>query len=249
MVGPFFFISITMRIGFFGDSYIAPTSPWVAQIQKLMPEHKFEIYGKGGANLYFAIHNWLEQAKHHGSNYYDRAVFTLTWPERLFSVQTYRNEQFCALSEYRKWEPDESIQSEEDNEKFITALKLYHPYIYDKTESRFDYELRIKWIMELAQTHTNTEFVVIPNTELSRTIAKKYHTTGTLLDFAFETLSNREPKSPGPMPIKDTRSGHINSNNHRIFADFLKNILEQEKIPNVILPISYDQYDIVTNLS
>jgi len=236
-----------MNIGFFGDSYIDQWSPWTQIIRQLMPEHRFDVTGKGGSNLYYAIHQWKEREREHGPDYYDVAVFTLTWPQRLFSIWPYRNQQFCAFSEFREWEPDCEIRDEQDNQEFLKTIPRYYRYIYDQHWREFDWELEIKWILDLATLNRHTRFVVIPNTEQARMIARSYHRHGVLLDFAFETLSNREPNSPGPMPIQDTqRKYHLNPHNHRAVAEMIRDtILNLPVLGDTILPVDFSRFDVI----
>jgi hypothetical protein len=237
-----------MNIGFFGDSYIANGTIWTQIIRQLMPQHEFEVTGKGGSNLYYAINEWRQREQQYGADHYDVAVFTLTWPERLFSVWPYRNEQFCAFSEFRKWEVDSEICNEQDNKEFLNTIPHFYRYIHDREWREFDWELEIQWIMTLAQRHPHTRFIVIPNTEQARGIARKYHRHGLLLDFAFETLSNCEPNSPGIMPIVDMqRSGHLNDHNHQAIAEMVRDlILNLLELGDAIVPVDFSKFSVVS---
>jgi hypothetical protein len=235
-----------IRIGMFGDSYISSSSTWIRYLRELDPRYRTDVHGKGGANLYYAIHQWREIAGDNASNY-DWAFFTLTWPERLFSIWPYRNEQFCARSEFRTWKADCSIQTEQDNQEFLRSIDLYQKYIHDWHWRQFDYELEIRWILELPRQHPQTKFIIIPNTEESRTIARKHHDQGILLDMAFETISNLEPNSPGPMPVKDNdRLAHLNDKNHHAFADMVHGIITEHNAgANMILPVDLKRFDVM----
>ena len=232
----------------FGDSYISPYSTWIKYLREMDPRYKIDVFGKGGANLYYAIHQWLEITGQ-APSCYDWVFFTLTWPERLFSIWPYRNEQFCARSEYRTWEPDCTIRTDEDNQEFLRSIDLYMKYIHDRHWRHFDYELEIKWILDLPRQHPSTRFVIIPNTEQSRVIAKRHHTQGILLDMAFETVSNREPNSPGPMPVRDNdRHAHLNDQNHHVFAEIVREILQApDHLFDSLWPVDLARFDVDSN--
>jgi hypothetical protein len=244
-------ISTAMKIGLFGDSYIDAHSPWVRSLQAALPGADFDSTGKGGANLFYAIYQYQERIKQHGDDCYDFVIFTLTWPERLFSVWPYRNNQFCARSEWREspdLEGDPEIRTEEDRKEFLDTIPKYMRYIYDRDWRMFDYELEIRWIMELAKSNKRTQYIVIPNTEESRQLALKHYTEGVLLDFAFETLSNREEQSPGPMPICDQyRKFHLNDRNHELVCDMILNIIrnQQQQKKSMIVPVDITTFDVV----
>jgi hypothetical protein len=237
-----------IHIGMFGDSYASLSSTWIQYLRQLDHRYQIDVHGKGGANLYYAIHQWLTMVDEK-TDHYDWVFFTLTWPERLFSVWPYRNEQFCARSEFRTWEPDCSIQTDQDNREFLQAIDLYQKYIHDWHWRQFDYELEIRWIMELPKRHPEVNFVIIPNTEESKVIALRHHTQGILLDMAFETISNLEPNSPGPMPVQDKdRSAHLNDANHRAFADLAHEIMRDHgTTPDKILPVDLKRFDVRFN--
>jgi hypothetical protein len=234
-----------IRIGMFGDSYISQASTWIKYLQESDTRYRIDVYGKGGANLYYAIHQW-QAVTGDSSSQYDWVFFTLTWPERLFSVWPYRNEQFCARSELRIWEPDCSIQTEYNNQEFLKSIDLYYKYIHDQHWREFDYELEIKWVLDLPNQYPDTKFVIIPNTEQSRAIALRYHSQGILLDMAFETISNLEPNSPGPMPVRDNdRFAHLNDHNHRVFATIAQEIISGNEITSgSVLPIDLEKFNL-----
>lgn len=100
------------HIGLFGDSYISSSSYWVQQLEMLMPDRIFDMTGKGGANLYYAIREYQLKQEQKGRDFYQAVIFALTWPYRLFSCHPYRHEQFCAFSEFRVFEPDEVIKTQ-----------------------------------------------------------------------------------------------------------------------------------------
>ena len=118
--------------------------------------------------------------------------------------------------------------------------------IYDDRWKLFDFELELKYILELPKQYANTKFIFIPNTELSRELAKKHFSQGILMDFAFETVSNREPESPGIMPIRDRRVTHLNYNNHCRFADlFYHTIINYNDLQDKILEVDINKFDII----
>lgn len=238
---------MTKRIGFFGDSYIDRFSPWTQYVRDLMPDHEFDVTGKGGSNLYYAIDQYQQRISAHGPDHYDVVVFTLTWPERLFSVWPYRNEQFCARSEFRVWEPDCEIRDDQANQEFLATIPRYYQYIYDQHWREFDWELEIRWIMELASPDRPTRFVIIPNTEQGRHIAQRYHRHGILMDMAMETISNLEPGSPGPMPVQDTgRLYHLNDHNHRAWARVMAQVISAAgTVDRCLWPVDLARFDLV----
>ena len=240
-------VNTAMKVGFFGDSYIDRFSPWTQYIRELMPDHEFDVTGKGGSNLYYAIHQWRDREHMHGPDHYDVAVFTLTWPERLFSVWPYRNEQFCARSEFRTWEPDCEIKDDRSNQEFLDTIPRYYQYIHDSDWREFDWELEIKWIMDLARPNRHTKFVIIPNTKQSLQIARRYHQHGVLMDMAFESISNQEPGSPGPMPVCDMgRLYHLNDHNHRAWASVMAEVIAQAPYTDSrVWPVDFDRFDLV----
>jgi hypothetical protein len=101
----------------------------------------------------------------------------------------------------------------------------------------------VEKILKLPIQHPNIKFIFIPNTEFSKDISKKYFTQGVLLDFAFETLSNREMNSPGIMPCADNRPNHISNENNELFKDLIYNILiNYDQYENKALPINYNEF-------
>lgn len=239
---------IKKHVGCFGDSYISLSSKWINHLDRHSPNHEFEVYGKGGANLYYAIRQWQHRIQEVAPQHFEFVFFTLTWPQRLFSVFPYRNEQFCAFSELRPFVDDPNIVTNLDNQEFFEAIRLHQKYIYDHAWREFDHELEIRWIMELPQQYPDIKFVIIPNTEQSRELARRWHTKGVLLDFAFETLSNLETDSPGPMPINCGRWGHLNDENHRRFGSLMRQLmLDYRDWEHRVMPVDLRQFDIDTS--
>lgn len=239
-----------MKIGLFGDSYISPGASWISLLGKKDSQLEIDCYGKGGSNLFHAINSFHNQLTAENALPYDIVAFTFTWHERLFSSWNYRNEQFCAYSEFRRYDQnnefDPEIIDEIANGEFKKTIENYAKYMYDDRWRLFDFELELKYILELPKQYTNTKFIFIPNTELSRELAKKYFTQGVLMDFAFETVSNREPNSPGTMPINDRRVTHLNYNNHCYFADlFYSVIINYTQLQDKILAVDINKFDII----
>jgi hypothetical protein len=239
-----------MKIVFFGDSYLTHplAASWTSYFEEINPDFTCAFYSKGGSNLFWAINRWHEYL---ASNNFDCdiVVFSFTWPQRLYSSYPYRNEQFCAYSEFRQYtdfEPDPVIVNDLTNKEFIDSIGLYYRYIHDNQQNIFHHELEIKYILDLPKRHPAVKFIFLPNTEMSRSIAKKHFENGILFDFAFETVSNREPNAPGVMPCVDSRISHLNDNNHRIFAELFSSVVANySELQNKILPINLNQFDFV----
>ena len=239
------------NIGLFGDSYVTKSALWTQFLSNTNPDWNVEVYGKGGSNLYHAIHAWEDKINSNGAEHYDVAIFTFTWATRLWSQYPYRNEQFCAFSEFRQYNsyPEEPvIVDDATREEFIRTIPLYYKYIHDHKWRNFDHELEIKYILDLTKQFPHTKFIFLPNTEHARTISKKHFHSGILLDFAFETVSNQEPNAPGIMPCRCSRSGHLNKTNHQIVGNLISNIIQNyQQYENTVYPIDYNQFDCVAN--
>lgn len=237
------------NIGLFGDSYISDGAIWTQLLKELNPDYNVEVYGKGGSNLFSAIHSWRTKINEKGSDYYDVAVFTFTWYWRLFSVHEFRNEQFCAFSEFRdytQYHDDPIIVDDSTRAEFNKSILLHYKYIYDQYWELFDHELEIKYILDLTKEFPNTKFIFLPNTEVAKDLSKKHFHSGILLDFAFETLSNREPNSPGIMPLACGRPAHLSRPNHVIFGKLISDIIQNyQQYENSIYPIDYNIFDVI----
>jgi len=238
-----------MRVGIFGDSYVDQRSLWTQRLARLLPGYELDVHGKGGSNLYYAIDRYRTQIQYSGADCYDVVIFTLTWPYRLFHTFDYRNEQFCSYSEQRPWVEDWAIQDETSNQEFLAAIPQFYRYIHDQPWREFDWELEIRWVMDLAQTASH-RLIVIPNTEQSREIARRYHRGGILMDMAMETISNLEPGAPGPMPVWDPdRNFHLNDNNCWAMARLMSTVIQQaSQRDNSIWPVDLGQFDLVQPL-
>jgi hypothetical protein len=234
------------RVGIFGDSYVDSRSFWTQRLAEMLPEHELDVRGKGGSNLYYAIDQYRIQIQHRGPDWYDVVIFTLTWPQRLYSAWPYRNEQFCSYSEQRPWVEDWAIQDEASNQEFLASIPQYYRYIHDQAWREFDWELEIRWVLDLAQTASH-RLIVIPNTEQSREIARRHHRGGILMDMAMETISNLEPGSPGAMPVRDPhRNFHLNDANHWAMARLMAEAIRQAPHrTSFVWPVDFNQFDLV----
>jgi hypothetical protein len=128
------------------------------------------------------------------------------------------------------------------------AIQLYRDYLHDDESMLFNLELMIKYCLDLPVLYPDTKFIFLPNTEIARKIALKHFTHGVLLNFAFETISNNEVASHGPVgEVWDQRSGHLSLHNHTIFKDIIKNIITvYDQVCNQVYPIDYKRFDLKT---
>jgi len=246
-----------MKIGLFGDSYVdtiwhrnpghtpAPGQiPWPGT---LLAELNSPVIssGLGGTNQFHAIEQWRQ---HSATTQFDYAIFTFTWDNRLYSSRTGSQQVLSASAELRELTNIEKStrQPHLNIDALNMAIDLYYKHVHNNAQSIFLFDLMVKWCLELPKQFPNTKFIFIPNTEVSRTISQRHFTEGVLLDFAFETLSNRETGSPGLMPIDCGRFGHLNSGNHIRFKDMMKNIiLNYNQYQNQLYPVDYNDFDIV----
>lgn len=251
-----------INIGGFGDSYIAQRVLWLESLQT--EDRKLYIYGKGGANLFYAIHQWNWHVENLGEDFYDYAIFTFTWHHRLFNSIDYRNNLMCSAAEQNgKFVggvvDDPIIKTEEDFNEFINTLRSYYKYIHDDKWRRFDYELELKYILELPKKYPKTKFIFLPNTVFSQELAKKYFSNGILVDFAFNEISENEPKTeewhkimgtlygtrPSNMLPNNPYPGHMNPTNQKIFGDFIANIIDNyQSYADTVYPVDYNIFDI-----
>jgi hypothetical protein len=243
-----------MKIGMFGDSYITHLkNSWISHINSKSQDYNIETYGKGGSNLFYAIDQF-----HHAVNRinkkYDVVVFTFTWHERRYSAWPYRNDQYCAFSESRDFTTSENADGVNDpriydaatNAEFIETIPKFYEYMYDDRWTRFDYELEVRYILELPDRYPDTKFIFLPNTEHARSIAKKHFSKGVLVDLAFETVSNLESNSPGTMPMQDIRVGHLNQNNHRAVGELMHDIISNyQEVRDKIYQVDFDKFDMI----
>ena len=233
-------------LGLFGDSYIAFPIGRENWSQRLAEHYDVKAWGKYGSSLFYAIDKWQTGLEQLGGKDFDYAIFTLTWHMRLFSVNKDRNDYFC-YPHPDTWErgfQDPEIQTQEDFEKFKFMVKNYHQYIFDDRLARFHHELEIKYILDLPLQYPNTRFIFIPNTNVSRDMARKHHHHGVLMDFAFEDVSNQESDCPGQMPIvRDHRTGHISDANHNVMYRMMSETLRNyEKYQDQIVPVDMGKF-------
>jgi hypothetical protein len=235
-----------MNIGFFGDSYVDliwyryprhqesyKEKPWSLRLLEEMNSPIISS-GLGGSNLYYAIHNWNNCIKENRA--IDYAIFTFTWHKRLFHSIEFIQEIMSASAEKRKI----------NNQELKTAINLYYDYIHNDDYSLFTYKLMTKWILDLPKQYHNTKFIFIPNTEHARELVLTDFTQGIALDFAFETLSNKETNSPGIMPMDCGRKGHLNDTNHERFKDLMKDlILNYSNYENSVYKVDYTNFDVI----
>ena len=247
-----------MNIGFFGDSYVDvflydPLTNQRSWSYKLLEDFSSPIISSGnaGTSQFHAIQEWsnfVNSGKH-----IDVAIWTFTWDNRLYSPYPINQIIFSAAAEQRQEYvkqiyKDININNPKDPDivnNLLFAHEYYLHYIYNESYNQFIHSLMIKWILELPNQYPDTKFIFIPNTEFSNTVSKQFFKNGVLLDFAFETLSNLEPESPGPMPINCGRVGHINGNNITIFKDLVKEILTNySNYQNNVYKVDYNKFDI-----
>jgi hypothetical protein len=242
-----------MRLGFFGDSYIDVqhavhsnfedkslyTDTWSA---KLLSDLNKEVLstGFGGSSIYYAVSRWKEDLVKYKDQSYDYAIFTFTWDSRLYTDRDYRS-VYAAMAEKR----DIDVNNEAELAKVLEATKLYYEYIHNDEQSKFNYELTLKWILDLPAQHPETKFIFLPCTEFARSTALKYFQNGTLLNFSFETLSNLESGSPCTMPCMCNRSGHLNEQNNTVFKDLIKHILfNYTDFENKVIDPDFTNFDL-----
>ena len=235
-----------MNIGFFGDSYVDVTkSKWPGDLIGELDAGLMSS-GMGGANQYYAVDTWnqVQTQLANSNNRLDYAIWTFTWVDRLY------RETGVGLAPIVEvmlaWAERREPRVHYENEKEIKqAIGLYFKYLHDKPESLFYYTLMLKWILALPAQYPNTRFIFIPNTEVARKIALTNFDQGVLLDFAFETLSNRETASPCVMPCDCRRLGHLNETNHdRVRAMVKDLVVNYEQYRNTIYQVDYSRFDI-----
>lgn len=231
----------------YGDSYVSPSAKWTTSLQKRLPDYHLRALGKGGSNQYYSITRWKndleEMIDHH------TIIWNFTWFSRRYSSMLYRHEQMCAFSELRDFTDygqDPAIRTPEDVEKFKQCLEDYYQYIYDPPWAMFDYELELKYILDLPRQYPKINFIFIPNHEFAREVATRHFTQGLLLDFAFAEISDREPNSPGPMQVNCGRPGHLNDNNHVIFAKRMQEyVVNYDRYRDQIVEFDLAGFDII----
>jgi hypothetical protein len=106
----------------------------------------------------------------------------------------------------------------------------------------------VKWCLELPGQYPDTKFIFLPNTESSRQTALQFFNQGILFNFAFESISNNELRSPGPIgQVNDTRPGHINQHNNTVMKDIVKHVITNyEDYRNQVYSLDYRKFDLAT---
>lgn len=250
-----------MRVGFYGDSYCDliwfkdqkyledPLSfierkykPWPGRV---LDDYKSQVLssGLGGSSLFHAIQQWNTDIEKFNGCIYDVVFISLTWWERLYTPNESYQPVFLARAERRPMpaSEDPTINFDEVNQ----GIDLYYKYLCFSNQQLFYYELMVKWILDLPNQYPDTKFIFLPCTEISRKLALKHFSTGVLANFSFETLSNLENGSPGPMPIMCGRTGHLNDKNHESFASEMKKIVAAyDSIKNTIVDLDYSNFDL-----
>jgi|LakMenEpi03Aug12_release.lakeMendotaPanAssembly.Ray.scaffolds.fasta_scaffold750166_2 hypothetical protein len=235
-----------MKIGFFGDSYI----DCVVHRWKESPDPKFKPWsyqllehynspvlnsGLGGSNQFYAIKDWINFTN--SKQDLDYAFFTFTWPDRLFHTQLEKNEIFCLKNVIRN-----KADITETEKNVIQALDSYYEYIYDQDMHNFNYEMQVKWILELPEKYPNIKFVFLPNTELGRNIALKYFKNGLLLNFSFATISALEGEIVGQFPFpEEVKIGHLTFQNHEKFKNKMIDLIDRN-VYNTVIDINYEEF-------
>ena len=233
-----------MNIGLFGDSYVDISRPgvdtWGHQLNQAF-DQSITTTGAGGSNQYWAIKCWNDAID--AGQQFDYAIFTFTWHHRLYHDFKHIHYALRASAEARL--DQETIV---DGDKLRLAIQLYRDYLHDNESMFFNLELMIKHCLELPDKHPDTKFIFLPNTEIARNMASKHFTHGVLLDFAFETISNNEEGSPGPVgEVWDSRPGHMSSANHTVFKDIIKDvIINYNQYHDQIYPVDYGKFNLKT---
>ena len=235
-----------MNIGFFGDSYIDtvwhrhknPTIPpgrkmWAHRLLEEL-DAPFICSGLGGTSQYYAIAEWKKWS---AKVDFDVAIFTFTWPHRLYTTDL-NEEIVTAYIEGRDQEANDKHKADVQ-----TAVQQYYQHLFNKDEHEFKLELMIKWCLELPSQYPNTKFIFMPNTVNAQTIAKKYFNGGTLIDFAFETLSLSEGEQVGVAPYIMDRTGHLSDGAHEQVKDLVKNIIQLDT--KGIVPVDYGSFNLI----
>jgi hypothetical protein len=234
-----------MKIGLFGDSYIdliwhqhpecTPNSQNIPWSGRLLADLKSPVIssGLGGSSQYYAIKTWQDCEKD-----LDVAIFTFTWHNRLYSDMDNFQEILSAYAENRQPNIDDT-----NADDIMRGMDLYYRYLRNSEQEMFNYEQQVRWCLDLAKQYPDIKFIYLPNTEVAREIALQHYTCGTLVDFAFETLSNLEPESPGPMPINCGRYGHLSDRNHELVKDLMVRLIENHS--NSVYKLDYKDFDTI----
>ena len=234
-----------MNIGFFGDSYVDlvwhnyrnRTIPYENKIwaQRLLEELDAPIVssGLGGSSQYHAIAEWQQFSKWVK---FDVAIFTFTWAHRLYA-HPLTEAVVTAHIEGRNLETIDNYTADVQD-----ALDKYYKHLYHREEREFEYELMVKWCLDLPRQYPNTKFIFLPNTTYAQAVAKKYFTRGVLVDFAFEELSLREGERVGVAPMIPDRHGHLSSHAHEQVKDMVKDIILTHN--DCVYPVDYNDFNL-----
>jgi hypothetical protein len=236
-----------MKIGFFGDSYadlivhkwnVTPDPKFKPWSYRLLEHYNSPIInsGLGGSNQYYAINSWLNFIQQ--GHEIDYAIFTFTWPDRLFSNKPKIQEMLCFLHERRN-----AANLTNEDRKIIEAIDIYIANLYDKNEAEFNYELQLRWILELPKNYPHIKFIFLPNTEHAREIALKYFDQGILLNFSFASVSAVEGELVGQNPFVENKVGHLTEQNHIKFKNKIIDIIDK-KVYNTIIDIDYKEFEL-----
>ena len=208
-----------MNIGFFGDSYVDLS--YAIWAQRLLKElgSKPQASGLGGTNQYHAIKTWQTEVA--ADRIPDVAIFTFTWHHRLYREAKEMNDIMRAEAESRFHTINADISKQAE------AIALYRKYVYDDDITQFNFELMVKYCLDLPKQYPNTKFVFLPNTEQARELALRHYSKGMLFDLSLSTISDNEPESPGPVgEVWDSeRWGHLNKTNHDILTKLIKDAI------------------------
>ena len=246
-----------MRIGLFGDSYcdiiyfedkeyLENPAKWTRRDKpwcgRLLDDLSSPILssGLGGSCLYDSIAKWENDPYKHT---YDFVLWSLTWHDRLYTSEHFKP-VFLARAERRPI-PESNIPDVNYND-IDHGIDLYYKYFYYDNQQRFYHEQSIRWILSLPEKYPNTKFIFLPCTEYSRQVSLEYFQKGILVNFSFETLSNLEPNSKGPMPIMCGRLGHLNDQNHEAMVSSIKNVMENyNHMADTVIQLDFDKFDLI----
>ena len=234
-----------MNIGLFGDSYIDtvwhrhanPTIPagrkmWAHRLLEEL-NAPFICSGLGGTSQYYAIAEWQQWSK---KIKFDVAMFTFTWPHRLYTTNLTERVVTARIEGRDLGELDQAEACIQD------AADRYYQYLYNAQEHEFRLEAMIRWCLELPTQYPDTKFIFFPNTVDSLVTAKQYFTQGVLVDFAFEQLTLAEGERVGVAPYIMDRTGHLSDSAHEQVKDMVKDIVLNHN--NCIYPVDIDAFDL-----
>ena len=234
-----------MNIGLFGDSYIdtyfhRTKNKNVSYDKKIWAQRLLEeldspviCSGLGGSSQYHAIAEWQKFSSY---IQFDVAIFTFTWAHRLYA-HPLTEEVVTAYIEGRDLD-----QVDEKKEAVQDALDKYYKHLYHREERDFEFELMVKWCLELPDQYPNTKFIFLPNTVYAQEIAKKHFSRGVLVDFAFEELSLQEGERVGIAPMIPDRMGHLSNDVHEQVKDMVKDIILNYQ--EGIVPVDYSAFNL-----